>query len=59
MSKKLNDYDFQCAVASSVAEGGWSSLFSLVSKFPIDKLRAYYSWIEEEDEDEEEEVSND
>jgi len=50
--KKMSDDDFKEAVAKSVAEGGWSSIYSLVDSIDIDTLKNNYSYLLEDEEDE-------
>ena len=50
----MDDEEFVLKAAQSVAAGGWSSIYSLVSSIPIEILRDIFCFIEENDEDEEE-----
>lgn len=52
---KLTDDEFRTQVTRIVAQGGWSSIESLVDMVPIDELRGRYSWLDEDDEEDEEE----
>jgi hypothetical protein len=38
----MTDEEFKNAVAQLVAEGGWSSIYSLVDSIPIEDLKNMY-----------------
>jgi hypothetical protein len=49
---ELSDDEFRTEVARCVAEGGWSSIRSIVDLVDIDDLRSKYYFLDEEEENE-------
>jgi len=48
---QLTEDEFRSKVSSYVAQGGWSTISSLVDMIPIEDLRDQYYWLDEEDDD--------
>ena len=56
---KLTDDEFRTQVTRIVAQGGWSTISSLVDMIPIEDLKDEYYWLDEDPEYEEDDNQDD